>query len=95
MFRITVCSESGTTTRLIVEGKLCGPCVGELEKSWQTAVSGESKLSVVVDLSGVAFVDASGKELLTRMHQQGVDFVAPGIMPKCVVEEIESAKSIR
>ena len=93
MLRITIRSDSGMT-RLIVEGKLAGACVGELEKSWQAAASDDSSRSLLVDLSGVTFVDAVGKQLLERMHEQGIGFMAAGIMTKCLVEEIEGSDCI-
>jgi anti-anti-sigma regulatory factor len=90
MLRITLCNES-ENIRLVVEGKLAGASLSELEKSWQKAVSNESKCAIVVDLSCVSFVDTSGKELLKRMRESGIRFVGMGIMPKCLIEEIESA----
>jgi hypothetical protein len=93
MFRITTCSDSGMT-RFVVEGKLAGACVGELEKCWQAARSVASQGSILVDLSSVTFVDASGKQLLMRMHEQGTEFLAAGLMTKFLIEEIKSAESI-
>ena len=75
MLRITVRSES-ETMRLVVEGKLTG--------------AGVRRTGETVDLSGVAFVDALGEELLRRMHDQGIRLVATGIMLKSLIEEIES-----
>jgi anti-anti-sigma regulatory factor len=92
MLRITVRDEA-ENKRLVVEGKLAGACVCELEKSWQATSSDESTAQVVVDLSSVTFVDASGKKLLARMCKSGIRLVARGIMPRCLIEEIESANS--
>ena len=90
MLRITTCRDSGVT-RFVVEGKLAGACVAELEKCWSAAAPVESERSILVDLTGVTFVDASGKELLTRMHEQGIEFLASGLMTRSLVEEIASA----
>src|SRR5882672_1473063 len=54
-------------SRLVVEGRLAGACVGELERCWQAIASRESAESILVDLSSVTFVDAAGKQLLTQM----------------------------
>ena len=91
MLRITTCNDSGIT-RFVVEGKLAGACVGELEKCWQAAGNRESQESIVVDLTGVTFIDACGKQLLARMHEQGIGFIATGLMTKSLIEEIESAE---
>jgi anti-anti-sigma regulatory factor len=74
---------------LFIEGRLAGPCVGELEKCWRRAVAGESPIPAVVDLTEVSFVDAHAKQLLSQMHEQGIKLIATGLMSKLVVEEIE------
>lgn len=74
---------------LFVEGRLAGACVGELEKCWRRAMAGESPLPSVIDLTDVSFIDATGKQLLTQMHENGIKLVANGLMSKFVVEEIE------
>ena len=88
MLRITTCIDS-EATRLIVEGKLAGACVGELEKCWRASASAKSPESTVVDLSSVTFVDAAGKQLLAGMHERGTRFTAAGLLAKCLIEEIE------
>lgn len=41
-----------------------------------------------VDLSAVTFIDADGKALLGQMYNEGAEWVAPGCLNKCIVEEI-------
>lgn len=88
MLRITTCVIAGDLA-LFVEGRLCGACVSELEKCWQRAVAGESPLPAMVDLTNVSFIDASGKQLLTQMHEHGIKLMADGLMAKFVIDEIE------
>ncbi len=64
----------------MLEGRLAGPWVAELETCWR-----------VVDLTGVTFVDAKGKALLTQMWQQGAQLHAVGCLTRCIVEEITKA----
>ena len=90
VLRVTTCIEPGTT-RFVVEGKLAGACVGELERCWQTIASRETAESILVDLSSVTFVDAVGKQLLTHMHEQGIRFTAAGLLGKSLIEEIGGA----
>jgi ABC-type transporter Mla MlaB component len=90
MFRITTQNESGTI-RLVVDGKLARACVDELDKCWQAAKSLESQGSILMDLTGVSYIDESGKELLARMHEEGTAFLCPGLMTKFMIEEIKSA----
>ena len=88
VLRITT-TVSAEATSLIVEGKLAGACVNELEKCWRATASTLTPGSFVVDLSSVSFVDANGKQLLACMHEQGIRLVASGLLAKCVIEEIE------
>lgn len=90
MLRITKHSYS-KTLRLVVEGRLEGAHVSELENCWQTITPGADAL-IVVDLTGVTFIDCGGKKLLTRIHEHGDRLIATGIMTKQVVEEIVKAR---
>ena len=74
-----------------LEGKLAGPWVRELEQSWQAARLGEHQWAIRVDLTGVTFIDAAGKEALAALHAQGADFVAAGCLNRAIVAEITSA----
>ncbi len=87
MIRITAQQES-MMTRLFLEGKLSGPCVDELDKCWQTCPA--SEMVLLVDLTNVSFVDEHGKELLARMHNQGIKLFSRSVMTKCLIEEIEN-----
>src|ERR1044072_5106048 len=76
---------------LFVEGRLAGPCVGELEKCWRRAVAGESPVPTVIDLTDVSYIDENAKQLLTQMHEHGIKLIANGLLSKLFVEEIEHA----
>lgn len=89
MLRIEIQQEQ-EATNLTVEGKLTGPWVQELEKCWQAATSAETGRPVQVNLCAVSFIDFKGRELLARMRQHGVRFVAGGCLMKAVVEEIDA-----
>ena len=90
MLRIETHHGPGLTS-FTVEGRLVGAWVGELEKCWQMATSTGPCKSILVNLVAVAFIDSQGRELLTRMHQQGARLVPSGCLMKAIVEEIEAA----
>jgi hypothetical protein len=46
---------------------------------------------VMIDLTGVTFINAEGKALLARLWRQGAELRASGCLTKCIVEEIASA----
>lgn len=90
MLRITTRDHVEILT-LQLEGRLTGLWVRELEECWRTASANRGARVVRVDLAGVTFVDAAGKQLLATMHTQGVEFVSAGCLMKAVVAEITDA----
>src|SRR5436309_1954580 len=90
MLRITLHDQPQLLT-LQLEGKLAGPWVRELEKSWQAALLGQPKRVVRLDLTAVTFIDAAGKQALAGMHAQGARFAVAGCLMRAIVAEITRA----
>lgn len=86
MLRITIHNETGETT-FILEGKLIGDWVGELEQCWLQAAA-ESPRRSRVELNEVSFIDEAGHGLLARMAAAGVELAAADLQMKAIVEEI-------
>lgn len=78
---------SSESVSLLLEGRLAGAWVEELESCWRRA-AGNPPIRAVVDLTGVTFVDADGKALLARMWRQGAELRAAGCLTRCIVDEI-------
>ena len=87
MLRITT-TEIGEKVTLKLEGKLSGPWVEEFERCWQVSAEIYKNKGLVVDISGVTFVDASGKKLLCSISVKGGELVGSGLMPKSLIDEI-------
>jgi hypothetical protein len=77
MLRITEHDASDRLT-LQLEGRLAGAWVGELEDCWRHSAARLEGRGLHLDLTGVVFVDAAGKYLLTLMHKAGARFIALG-----------------
>jgi ABC-type transporter Mla MlaB component len=60
---------------LILEGRVKGPWVGELERAWQAAQKSSTNTATTVDLSAVSFADWRGRKLLLEMQSQGAQLV--------------------
>jgi hypothetical protein len=88
MMKITFCNGS-ETAELKVAGKLAGPWVDELEKTWHAVSPAAKSETLLVDLCQVTFVDAEGKRLLEQMHKAGVELVGDGIMTRYLIEKIK------
>ena len=78
--------------QLILEGRLAGPWVTELERVWQNVRPSE-KGAYTVDLSGVTFIEEMGTELLRRMWREGAALVATGCCNRIIVEGITGPNS--
>jgi len=88
MLKITEKKEAvPASMSIILEGRLAGPWVEELSSYWRQ-IAGNQQSGVVLDLTGVTFIDACGKELLAKLWRQGAEFRAVGCLTRCVVEEI-------
>lgn len=88
MLKITKHRDAASkSVSFMLEGRLAGPWVEELGTCW-SQIAANSQSRTVVDLTGVTFVDADGKALLTRMWQQGAGLRAAGCLTRCIVEEI-------
>ncbi|MCX6624686.1 MAG: hypothetical protein NTY38_27215 [Acidobacteria bacterium] len=90
MMRITV-EDRGGATHFIVEGRLAGAWVTELERCWRAHCARSPRSNLVVDLTSTDFVDLAGQYLLTLMHQRGATFIARTPSVKDLVAEIASA----
>ncbi len=63
---------------LVVEGRLVGMFVPELEQCWLEQIRGEDR-RVIVDVKSVLSIDQDGRRLLRAMHESGVTFRGAGM----------------
>ena len=89
MLRIDIHREPEATS-FVLEGKLVGAWVSELEKCWESCSASEPTRPILVNLCAVAFIDANGKKLLTTMRKLGVKILPSGCLMKAIVDEIEA-----
>src|SRR5438445_3953712 len=81
MLKISVKDEESQKQLLLeVEGRLAGPWVEELERSWQAERQRTSPEGILVRLAHVTFIDEAGKELLSRIFQAGAKLEGSGCM---------------
>ncbi|HEV2352135.1 MAG TPA: hypothetical protein VG028_20065 [Terriglobia bacterium] len=87
MMRITIENTSKIST-LKLEGKLSGPWVDELERTWYKVTVDTPGADVLLDICGLTFVDPEGRKQLAWMYKQGARFKTSGCLGKGIVEEI-------
>jgi ABC-type transporter Mla MlaB component len=93
MLKITTETHDNETT-LRLEGRLAGPWIEEVSRCWQQTARPPGH-SVVVDLSGLIYVDLQGRELLVRLWQQGARLKACGCLMNAMVDELTKAEKER
>jgi hypothetical protein len=98
MLKITTL-DGGAEQRLMVEGKLAEPWVSELELAWNQARQAGQASRIVVDLSGVIFIDPSGEAALEAMVADGARLTAKGLYCEYVAKQLmtkgRKARAIR
>ena len=89
MLRIYIHDQMPVTS-FVLEGKLVGLWVKELEKHWESALAASSSRTMLVDLADVSFIDAEGRALLASMRQKGVRLLSAGVLINAIVAEIDA-----
>ncbi len=87
MLRVTI-HDSRTERRVLLEGKLAGPCVSEFESIWKQARGACQACSFVIDLSEATVIDASGKVVLMAMISEGARLTGKGVYTECLVNDL-------
>jgi anti-anti-sigma regulatory factor len=87
MMRITVL-DGKAELRLMVEGKLTGPYIPELESAWNQARQEAGRRPIVVDLSGVSSIDPAAEAALTAMVSEGARLRAKGLYFTCIAKRL-------
>jgi len=82
-------------TSFVLEGKLVGPWVKELEKHWESVMAAHPLRTMLVDLADVSFMDAEGRALLARMRQKGTRLLSTGVLINAIVAEIDAQQRDR
>jgi outer membrane protein len=88
MLRVTTDSQAGQVT-LRLEGKLSGPWVEEFKRSWTLTKGIYPDHVLIVNLSGLTFVDAAGKEFLRSIDREGARLEGAGLFASSLVEDIK------
>ena len=94
MLRITI-HDQPLVTSFVVEGKLVGPWVEEMEKCWESALAADPSKALLVNLAAVTSIDSAGRTLLSRMRRQGVKLLSRGVLINTIVAEIEAEEGSR
>ncbi|MGE5325830.1 MAG: hypothetical protein ACM3NO_02225 [Deltaproteobacteria bacterium] len=87
MFRISTI-DTRSERRLVVEGTLTEPWVGELRKTWQETREDGNGRKVVIDLSSATVISREGERLIFELMQEGARFSCGGVLTKYVLKRL-------
>ena len=91
MFKVSVI-DSRTERRLVLEGKLIAPWVGELRTAWKTANEEMEGRTLVVDLRNITFISQEGEKALSELMTAGAKFRCSGVLTKHVLKQLARKK---
>jgi anti-anti-sigma regulatory factor len=89
MLKVTV-HESESAVKVVLEGRVAGPWVEELNRAWLEVVPQLGSRKVEVDLRNVIYADAAGKRVLRSIFSQsGAKLAASSLEIQDLAEEVE------
>src|SRR5882724_792734 len=74
--------------RLVVEGKLVQPWIGELRRTWRSASQDLQGRRLVIDLSNATVIGQEGQDALLELMKEGAKFSCCGVLTKYVVKQL-------
>jgi hypothetical protein len=74
--------------KLVLEGKLVEPWLGELRQVWASAKEGLQERKLVIDLTSVTVISHEGEATLFEFMQQGTQFSCGGVLIKHMLKQL-------
>jgi hypothetical protein len=95
MLKITVHEDKRMHT-IRLEGKIGGPWVEELERTWTALAPSLGSKKLQLDLRGVAFADDKGRKLLRKIYQKShADFLTDSPLMRYFADEAMQTQNQR
>jgi hypothetical protein len=91
MFRISVV-DTRSERRLVVEGTLLGPWVGELRTSWRNACQERGGRKLIVDLRNLTTLSREGEDAIFDLIKEGAKFSCGNVLTKHVLKQLARKK---
>lgn len=74
--------------RVVVEGKLTGPCAGELRTACDKARADLGSRKLIIELKSVIALNAEGEEVLLQLMRDGFRISSRGVFIKESVRQL-------
>jgi ABC-type transporter Mla MlaB component len=85
----TMITDAPFEQRWVLQGRLAGQWVVDLEQRWEETRDARQGRRCVVDLEDVTWVDGAGERLLTQMLSDGCELVASRAYMKYLLEGLK------
>ena len=87
MFKISIV-DTPSQRKLVVEGRLSEPWVGELPTTWRNARRDLDGRRLVIDLSSLTVISREGEDAIFDLMKQGAKFCCAGILNRHVLKRL-------
>ena len=87
MFKISIV-DTPSQRKLVVEGRLSEPWVGELPTAWRNARRDLDGRRLVIDLSSLTVISREGEDAIFDLMKQGAKFCCAGILNRHVLKRL-------
>lgn len=87
MFKISIV-DTPSQRKLVVEGRLSEPWVGELPTTWRNARRDLDGRGLVIDLSSLTVISREGEDAIFDLMKQGAKFCCAGILNRHVLKRL-------
>lgn len=87
MFKISIV-DTPAQRRLVVEGRLSEPWIGELRATWRNTSHDLAGRKLVIDLSSLTVISREGEDAILDLMKSGAKFCCAGILTRHVLKRL-------
>jgi hypothetical protein len=87
MFKISIV-ETRSRRRLVLEGQLLPPWIGELKSAWRRAGDGLRGRTLIIDLRNVTLISRDAENTLFELMRDGAKFSSGDVLTKHVLQRL-------
>jgi hypothetical protein len=87
MFKISTI-DTNRERRLVVEGTLVQPWVGELRRSWSDARNSLDGRTLVIDLANTTVISREAESAILELMKEGAQFSCRGVLTRHLIKQL-------
>ena len=87
MFKISIV-ETRSRRRLVLEGQLLPPWIGELRSAWRRAGDGLQGRTLIIDLRNVTLISRDAESALFELMKDGAKFFSGDVLTKHLLKRL-------